>query len=155
MSTTRIRSRIPSSKFVSVSKLTRHRLKFQKKSKDGSSKCDAEYTGNKIHNIYGVLYDIDDLDMVNLDKAEGLGHGYVRNEVTVIDTNDNKEKAVTYLATDIDTRLKHYCWYKQHVLHGAREYRLPSVYIERIEQVECIPDPDQKRSEKELKIYLP
>lgn len=153
MSIRRIRKRVPSAKFISVCRLKEHQLCFHKKSKDGSSKCDAKYTKNPSHCVFAVLFKIANSEKAELDSAEGLNRGYDEKTVTVIDSNNKSIKAVTYYATEIDPSLKPYCWYKEHVLHGAREHGLPNSYIEEIEKVECIEDPDAKRRDHEMQIY--
>ena len=58
-----------------------------------------------------------------------------------------------YYATDIDPSLRPYHWYKRHVLIGARENNLPAEYIEHIEAIEAIDDPDKQRCSREIAIY--
>jgi len=87
-------------------------------------------------------------------NREGLGKGYRDKLVSVIESNEESVNAVTYYATEIDSSLKPYHWYKEHVLRGAREHNLPTEYIEFIEAIESMPDPDKEKHEKELSIYL-
>ena len=151
MSIKRLTQRIPSVKLC-IGRLSEHRLVFHKRSKDGSAKCDAYYTGNKNDYVIGALFKIDKSKKKDLDKAEGLGCGYEQKEVE-IQTDSGKQKAVLYYATDIDRNLKPYSWYKTHVVVGAKENSLPKEYIALIEAVDSIPDPDKKRKKKELNIY--
>jgi hypothetical protein len=60
---------------------------------------------------------------------------------------------MTYYATDIGETLVPYCWYRQHVLAGAREFALPDDYIEAIASVPINRDTNQARWEKELSLY--
>jgi hypothetical protein len=51
--------------------------------------------------------------------------------------------------TAIDDRLAPYTWYKDFVLHGAREHGLPAAYIAGIEAVEARQDDDPIREQRE------
>ena len=67
-------------------------------------------------------------------------------------TPSGKVSALMYFATKVDSSLKPYCWYKEHVLVGALESPAAK-YIAQIEAVETIDDPDVSRCERELAIY--
>ncbi len=153
MSTPRLVDRVPSAKAVLVARLERHRLKFHKSSKDRSGKCDIELTNDETDVVYGVVFQILVSDKTALDKKEGLGHGYKEKSVSVVGQNGESVNAVTYYATNIDSSLKPYHWYKEHVVRGAKEHNLPAVYIKSIEAVASVPDPDPKNNKKELSIY--
>lgn len=153
MSTPRLIDRVPSAKAVLVARLERHRLKFHKSSKDGSGKCDIEFTNDQNDVVYGVVFQILVSDKTELDKKEGLGRGYKEKSVSVVGEDGESVNAVTYYATNIDSSLKPYYWYKEHVVRGAKEHNLPAVYIKSIEAVESDPDPDPKNNKKELSIY--
>lgn len=153
MSTPRLTDRVPSAHAVAVARLYKHRLKFHKKSKDNSGKCDAEYTNDEKDVVYGVVFEIAASEKPELDRKEGLGKGYGEKNVSVY-THDGKElKVITYYATSTDPELKPYEWYKEHVVRGAREHGLPAEYINAILAVEAVPDPDKTRHERELSIY--
>ncbi|TQV85542.1 gamma-glutamylcyclotransferase family protein [Aliikangiella coralliicola] len=153
MSLSRLRQRVPSAKLLGAYKLAKHDLRFHKVSKDGSGKCDAFDTGSKDDFIIGVLFDIDAGEKPQLDKAEGLGYGYNEKEVTVVDDGQNVETAVTYYATKINDELTPYTWYKHHVLVGARDAKLPADYVQKIESIPAIEDPDTARESKQMAIY--
>lgn len=153
MSTPRLVDRVPSAKVVSVTRLEKHRLKFHKKSKQGSGKCDIEHTNNPCDIVYGVVFQIPASEKTALDKKEGLGNGYNQKSVSVLAQNGETLNAVTYYATDIDPSLKPFGWYKEHVVRGAKEHHLPPEYIKSIEAVKSVADPDQKRHDNELSIY--
>jgi hypothetical protein len=89
----------------------------------------------------------------NLDEAEGLGYGYDIKHVQVMLPSGITQQAFTYFATDIDETLQPYHWYHYHVITGAREFQLPRDYIDKIQQVETIEDPDKQRHQNELAIY--
>ena len=152
MSLARLQDRVPSARFVAVATLPAHTLRFHKVSKDGSGKCDAEQTGNPDDRVIGVVYEISDKEKLALDRKEGLGSGYKEKEVEV--TADQKKlTALMYFATKVDSLLKPYRWYKEHILFGARENDLPAEYIAQLEAIESVDDPDTARNERELIIY--
>ncbi|WP_116473083.1 gamma-glutamylcyclotransferase [Zobellella maritima] len=153
MSLARLRRRVPSARSLGAYKLTGHALRFHKRGRDGSAKCDAYATGDDSDHLLGVLFDISESDKKTLDIAEGLGQGYSEKEVAVTDQNGLAVLAITYYATHIDDALAPYGWYKAHVLAGAREAGLPAAYIRQIEVVAAVVDPDRARERRELAIY--
>ena len=138
---------------ISVARLDKHRLKFHKKSNDGSGKCDAFYVDNPKDFIYGMLFELTTSQLWILDKYEGLGIGYEQKSVQVVTHDMGTLSALTYYATDIDSSLKPYQWYKEHVLYGAIEHNLPKDYISDIKKIGAMSDSNTKRHEKELMIY--
>jgi len=153
MSIKRLKDRVPSARFMSVATLHGHDLLFHKKSKDGSGKCDAHETNNPEHFVIGVVFEIAETDKFELDKKEGLGYGYEQKEVALTASSGEIINAVTYYATNIDSELKPYHWYKHHVLTGAKENGLPEKYVEKINSIESITDPKPERNEREMAIY--
>ncbi len=153
MSHRRLKDRIGDVMKIGVFRLDRHDLRFHKKSKkDGSAKCDAYFTGSDEDFILGVLYEIRDSDKKDLDEFEGLGKGYKEEDVTVY-AGDQTETAMTYIATMTEESLLPYSWYLRHVLEGAKAANFPAFYIEKLEKITSMTDPDPKREKKELSIY--
>lgn len=156
MSTLRLKQRTASARPVARARLPGHRLAFHKFSKvDLSGKCDIPQSDDPEHYVIGVVFEIDPREKTLLDSIEGLGKGYEIKEVTVIGENNNRYRAFAYYATKIDSRLKPYHWYKEHVLRGAREHGFPIDYIDWLEEIESINDPDPDRSIAQLGIYTP
>ena len=138
---------MPSCKALGIATLPSHALRFHKRSKDKSGKCNAVASGNDT-SVIGVLFSFDPADRAKLDKAEGVGSGYEHTMVTVINDEGRRRAVLTYLATPgyIDDSLSPYGWYKDFVLEGGREHGLPPDYIaEYIQSVEAIEDPDKAR----------
>ena len=151
----RLRERTPSAKVIAKGMLFDHKLMFHKKSHDGSGKCDAFQIDNSSDSIYGVIYEIHESDKCELDIEEGLGFGYEEKEVSIyVDSPKTLVDAFTYYATDIETNLSPYHWYKDFVLHGAIENNLPEEYIEMIRKVSSIDDADVKRTQYNQNILL-
>jgi gamma-glutamylcyclotransferase len=148
MLTVRLRERVPSTTAISIGQLVGHALRWDKRSRrDGSGKCDAEATGRQDDVVWGVVFELDPKDKPALDKAEGLGAGYMEKKVTVL-TEAGPVTAVTYYATDKDASLRPYHWYKALVIAGAREHGLPVSYRSRLELVVTVSDPNPTRASK-------
>jgi AIG2-like family len=151
MSTARLSKRMPSCKPLGIATLPGHVLRFHKRSKDASGKCNASVGANE-DGVIGVLFGFDPAERAELDKAEGVGHGYEHATVTVINDKGRRRKVLTYLASanSIDDRLKPYDWYKDFVLAGAEEHGLPAEYVaDYIRSVEVKKDSNKNREMKE------
>lgn len=147
MLTVRLRDRVPSAVAISTGCVAGHLLRWHKQSRDGSGKCDAEFTGRNEDSVWGVLFEIDAAQKSVLDRAEGVGNGYIETHVNVV-TDRGVVPAVAYVANAIDPLLRPYDWYKAFVLAGAREHGLPQEYIQTLEDFLSVPDPDVTRAAK-------
>lgn len=153
MSLSRIKARVPSAHKVGMYALAQHQLCFHKHSEDGSGKCDAFFTGNQEHVVYGALFDIDKPGKRFLDQVEGVGFGYEIKSVIVKDLSGHQQEAFIYYATRITSGLKPYHWYLNHVTVGARETGVPQDYLEIIQGVESVRDPFQERESREFALH--
>lgn len=153
MSSARLRVRTPSARPIGIGQLLAHRLMWHKAGRDGSAKCDVFETGDEGHAVWGVLYQIDELERVHLDRAEGLGHGYAYKTVAV-QTAVGVVQAGVYQATHIDAGLQPYDWYLAYVLHGAREHALPDHYQRELARVTAVVDADAQRRAMNLAALL-
>jgi gamma-glutamylcyclotransferase len=151
LSLVRLRARTPSANPLGIVSVPGYQLRFHKIGRDGSAKCDACYTGDSGHILWGRVFHIADDEKPALDRAEGLGAGY---KLVTLQLESLVPCARAYVATDIDTRLQPFDWYKNHVLVGARESGLPAEYIAKMEQVESRLDPDSNRAKREKSIYV-
>lgn len=139
--------RVPGAAFGSVARLPMHTLRFQKRSRDGSGKADAHFTGDGGDEVWGVIVEVPEDERKALDRAEGLGQGYDDREVTVYDLNGTAHQVIAYIAEEsaIDPSLRPYDWYKMLVVEGARAHGLPGEYIEELAKTEELPDPLESR----------
>ena len=153
MASQRLLQRLPNAKSNCVAHLNFHRLSFRKNDAGQSGKCDIETTNNPSDTVIGVIYRISAKDQLILNQFEGLGWAYDSKQVELTSASGEKLEAFTYFAIDINTSMKPYHWYKEHVLRGANEHKLPQNYIQFIESFESIHDSDQQRSERELSVY--
>lgn len=148
MLTRRLRERVPSSHPLGIGSLRGHVLRFHKRSRDGSGKCNVLRTGDASDLVFGVVYEIDDRDRDRLDRVEGSGYRGTSVEVAV---GPKVLDCYTYFARPetIDQTLHPAPWYKDLVLEGAREHELPGAYIRAIERVEVAAEPGAGRGASE------
>ena len=147
MCTGRLRERVPSAMAIRIAQLLNHSLRFHKRSDDRSGKCDAYFTGERQDVIWGIIFEVDPAEKPNLDRHEGLGHGYAEKLATVIDAKNNGYPVFMYVAEDthIDPTLRPYSWYKRFVVEGAHQHHLPADYIAHVETMPTAEDADRKR----------
>jgi len=99
-----------------------------------------------LETLYVAVYEIDSAEKPSLDKAEGLGHGYLEKEIYVPDSG----VCFLYVAQDshIDLSLRPYEWYKELVLVGCTHNGFPTEYIDKIRQVPHDEDHDVSRHKR-------
>jgi len=151
----RLEQRIGPCGISGVARLFAFELKFHKRGKDGSAKCDAFRTGDHQDCIYGVIYAVSTEQMLGLNEIEGLGNGYELETVQVELTQSGElVDAQVYVTqqSHIDTNLAPYSWYRDFVLFGARIQGLPVTYISQLQKTNVIPDPDSQRHHTNLNI---
>jgi len=144
MSSARIEARLGPCRCLGTASLLAHALRFHKRGRDGSGKCDAYFTGDDGDVVHGVLYEIGLGQAERLDGIEGSD--YRRGTLTVR-TGAGMLESYAYLAlpSAIESALRPYPWYREFVLAGAREAGLPAAYVAAIDSVATIPDPDTMR----------
>ena len=153
MSLARLQQRTPGARRLRSCILPGHVLRFHKAGRDGSGKCDAFHTGNPQDRVMGALFELCPEQKPALDRVEGLGRGYAVTVVLLHVGPGNRVEALTEYATAFDPLLKPYTWYKQHVLVGAREIRLPASYVAQIDRIDGLEDPDRLRNARERAIH--
>jgi gamma-glutamylcyclotransferase len=142
----RLIERVPSARLIGMVELADHRLRFHKRSQDGSSKCNLIQTGSESDRVYGAMYDIDPAQKQALDRVEGNGCGYLDHHIS-LRHQGRTYTCLTYFAQQayIVDDLKPYHWYKHLVVLGAKYLQFPDAYVCSIESVESVEDPDEKR----------
>ncbi len=140
----RIRARVPSAHPVGTAVLVGRELKWHKRGRDGSGKCDIVVSQAPEALVHGVLYAFSAEEKHLLDEAEGLGTGYEEVGLEVV-ANGQHVRVPAYQALQIQDTVQPFTWYKALVLAGARQHRLPPAYISRIESVAAIEDQDKQR----------
>jgi gamma-glutamylcyclotransferase len=147
MLTQRLQQRVPSAWALGVGSVPSRCLRFHKRSKDGSGKCDLAVTAEPSAVAYGVLFTVPDEERPVLDQAEGLGYGYREEALQVVGADRQIISAIAYVATPqgIEVDRQPYNWYHRLVISGARQHALPESYVAGILNVHAIPDPDLTR----------
>ena len=153
MLTERLRAadRCPSAVPISVGSLRGYTLQFWKVSKDGSGKATIVPRGTAAPRVIGVLFEIDECEKGDLDKAEGVGKGYeVLNDVAMRLESDEQVLARTYVGSKLNHDSRPYDWYRALVIAGAIQHGLPSSWIATLEATEFIRDLNPKRRQRAL-----
>ena len=147
----RLRARTPSARVALVGALAGHALRWHKKSRDGSGKCDAFATDSGCDVVWGVVYELTPEDKVALDGFEGLGEDYFEKVVRVRSHDGVVVEAIAYSANPLllDEAASPYRWYKGFVTTGASQHGLPAEYRRALEAVEARDDPDAERHARE------
>ncbi len=162
MSSARLNARVPSAKSLGVFHIPGFHLDFSMHGFDDSAKCNANKcnannshinSNNTEHKIYGIIFTMAEHERVHLDHAEQLGEGYELIETIAYDDHGNIQECFLYTALRKHEHLKPYCWYKNHVITGAKEAQLPSHIIEHIESFETMRDPDEQRHQEQMAIH--
>jgi len=135
MSTKRLRKRISSARFEKVAKLSDMNIKFNKKGKDGSGKANLVNEQESV--VWGVIFEFPDQDIDRLDLIEG---GYDRVTVNVDDHNNEDLPVETYISDNLTQDERPTLKYKNYVIGGAKEHKLPDSYIKYLEGFPSKPD---------------
>ena len=106
MAIDRLRSRAPSARLLGAGWLQAHSLRWHKRGRDGSGKCDALFTGKPEDILWGAVFRIKACDRLSLDQAEHLGIGY---QIRIVEVNlaEGPRKALMYAAIQIQPKLGH------------------------------------------------
>ncbi len=131
-----MRDRCPSACFVGVALLPDHRLAFTRKSV--RRQCGvADAVAEKDSKVWGVVYQIDEKDVGQLDATEGYRpHGQKnayerRSRHVFVDGNKkNPLKVGVYFANREDDPPLPNRVYKDLILAGAKHWHLPDDYIQ-------------------------
>jgi hypothetical protein len=140
----RLGERADSADLLGVVVLGGYRLTFQKRSIDGSGKCNLLFTEDPSDLTYAALYEVALSQKSDLDRFEGNGY---RDHQIEVSLNGDRYTCVAYTAksTHVDGSLKPYHWYKSLVVLGAEYLEMPEDYISVIRTVESLRDPDSRR----------
>jgi hypothetical protein len=156
MLTERLQSRCVSAKPRQVAHADNWALTFSKKSRDGSGK--ATISAAPGDRVFGVVFDLDERELPELDRFEGAGQGYHRNDgfrVVIVPFREPLNVA-TYIADPswVDNSLDPFDWYLSLVIAGARQHALPPKYISALEARPAKFDPKADRKSRREAIDL-
>ena len=126
--------RCPSAQFVCVARLADYGFAIARHSR--LRRCGtANIFAERGSEVWGVVYDVSEQDFTTLD---GFEDGYRRERASVYILNDGNQPldVIVYIAEkENDVPLPNAA-YKQHILAGARHWRLPQAYCELLEKIE-------------------
>lgn len=121
-------------------------LAFTKPSRDLSGK--ATLTETDGCHQYGVLFEIDDRELSDLDREEGRGNGYERDDLfPVVLPDGSKINVSTYIASECKSGLNPYDWYLALIVAGAKQHNLP---VEQIEALQATVFDDVNRNQRAI-----
>ncbi len=137
-----MKERCPSTRFVGIAVLSDHRLAFTRKS--GSLCCGVADAVREVgRKLWGVVYEVSDLDLDSLDEYEGYRPGrqtnsYWRRECMVFLDGEDTRPVISFIYfadTQPNPPLPNQA-YKNLILSGARHWHLPDEYLAELEQIE-------------------
>ena len=141
MNWNQMRRRCASSRFVGRAVLRDYMLAFTRKSKD--RRCGvADVVTKDGAQVWGVVYELADLDVGKLDVSEGFKPGreknsYDRDECLVfLDGKDQRPLTVSaYFGVAQRNPPRPNAAYKNLILDGAKHWHLPEAYVRELEQI--------------------
>jgi cation transport regulator ChaC len=144
-------SRAPTAIPLGLGLLPDYDLRFQKRSDDGSSKCTIVPCAGR--QVFGVVFDVASAEKAQLDQAEGLGDGYAE-EYLMVSREGGPLRVLTYVAQSdhIKPDLAPYTWYRDIVVAGARDHRLPETYVQFLLATDATEDPDRERDRRNQRV---
>lgn len=147
----RLHERIGDVVVDAVGELRATELRFHKRGRDGSGKCNVTTAVDPESSVFGAVYGLTADQVRRLDRFESVGVGYVRRRVTVHLAGGGQRRCFTYVAMPdyVDDRLEPFSWYRTLVCLGARFHGFPRPYLARVARQPARADPDPQRAEEE------
>lgn len=127
MSEAQMRERCPDSHIVGKGLLRKYRLEFTKKSAGwGCGVADIVAADNS--EVWGLLYELSDLDLLHLDKYEGHPNYYVRNKVKIERPGGEPVEAISYEVVNKQKFVPPSDEYLNVIKNAAQKYNFPLEY---------------------------
>jgi hypothetical protein len=140
-----MRERCPSERFDSVARAKNYRLAFTRFSRNRNCGV-ADIVASEGSEVWGVVFDIRDDEIIKLDESEGYMPGRVRKANAYerrkleVHREGSAASPVTLWTYVVVKRLnptpKPSAKYKEVILDGARHWKLPADYIKELERIE-------------------
>lgn len=148
----RLLDRCPSAKPIGVAVAANVGLEFSKASQDGSGKATLAPLGGST--VPGVIFTIDIAERAALDKHEGLGLGYRRDDAFSVQALNSGEivETSTYLATSRDPELMPFDWYLATVIAGALHHGIAEDHVSLLRGTAFVEDTDIDRKTRSAAI---
>ena len=87
--------------------------------------------------VWGVLYEVDEACLANMDRVEDVPTAYQRERATVFDDAGRPQEATTYVANPTGEFLPSRS-YLEVILRGARASGLPAEYVRMLERIRTV-----------------
>lgn len=147
----RIVQRLSHVRFAEPATLAGHTLRFHKRGRDGSGKCNV--LPDPGSSVAGAVFTLDSSALSRLDRIEGSGYRRVPVIVTGI-RSGRRYRANCYAAktTAIDDARIAYEWYRDIVVAGAAALGLPAEYVEWLRSFPARPDPNRRRQQRNMAV---
>jgi gamma-glutamylcyclotransferase len=112
---------------VCTGRIRNVRLVFDKPGDDGTGKADLQDHRGSV--TEGVIYDVPEASLDNLDIYEGVDRGHYRRQLMTVDTSRGQLECVVYRAAKFRPGLKPSPAYLQTLIRGAEVHRLSPEYV--------------------------
>ncbi|MEO1158877.1 MAG: gamma-glutamylcyclotransferase family protein [Pseudomonadota bacterium] len=142
---TRLGARCTSARVVGVAMTDGWTVSFTKPGGDGSGKAGLVQRSGVAHP--GVVYELAADEMPLLDRIEGVGHGYTREDdfqVTMVD-GGSRVSTATYMPQRHDPALIPFDWYLALCIAGATEHRFDAQVLAAFQATPSKPDIEDHR----------
>ena len=142
---TRLTARCPSARVVGTAMTDHWTVSFTKPGGDGSGKAGLVRRDGTAHP--GIVYELAADEMPVLDRIEGLGHGYTRDDefVVTIAGDGTRVSTATYVPQRHDPALLPFDWYLALCIAGAIENRFDPKVLAAFQATPFKPDVEDHR----------
>jgi len=143
----RLQARCSSAQVIGTATAQSFGLEFTKPGKDGSGKATLIESAFQEVVTPGVLFEIERTELHQLDREEGAGYGYDRDDgfrVTSASTGETVT-ATTYLASSTDPKLEPFDWYLALLLAGSHHHAFNNDHLKLLRATSHIVDTDYGR----------
>jgi gamma-glutamylcyclotransferase len=137
----RLLGRCPSAKVVGTGVARAWSLAFSKASKDGSGKATLVAEPNSA--VPGVIFEIDLAERELLDRHEGVGSGYRRDDAFAVE--GIAVPTSSYLGTSLVHTLRPFDWYLATVVAGTDYHGLETAYVAALRSTRFVQDTELDR----------
>ncbi len=121
---------VPDARFLCVARLGSHALRFEKPAADGSGEAAAVATNNPSDITWGVVWQLDEGQLENLQDLERIGPDCHWQDVEVGDV-DGRRYVVKLAVVDrqvLDSKLRPQRGHRDQLVEAARRHGFPGIY---------------------------